>query len=46
MAREATLLEDRANGIAERFDYNVEFKPVAEEDPQVGPPTQMGVFRQ
>jgi 3' terminal RNA ribose 2'-O-methyltransferase Hen1 len=35
-----------ANGIAERFDYNVEFKPVAEEDPQVGPPTQMGVFRQ
>jgi len=24
----------------------VEFKPVAEEDPQVGPPTQMGVFRQ
>ncbi len=35
-----------ANGIAERFDYKVEFKPVAEEDPQVGPPTQMGVFRQ
>ncbi len=35
-----------ANGIAERFGYTLEVKPVAEEDPQVGPPTQMGVFRQ
>ena len=32
-----------ANGIAERFGYNVEIKPVADEDPQVGSPTQMGV---
>lgn len=34
-----------ANGIAERFGYKVELKPVGEEDPQVGSPTQMGVFR-
>ena len=35
-----------ANGIGERFGYAVEFKPVGEEDQQVGAPTQMGVFRQ
>jgi hypothetical protein len=35
-----------ANGIGERFGYRVEFKPVGEEDQQVGAPTQMGVFRQ
>jgi 3' terminal RNA ribose 2'-O-methyltransferase Hen1 len=35
-----------ANGIAERFGYSVEFKPVGEENHQVGAPTQMGVFRQ
>ena len=34
-----------ASGIAERFGYTVETKPVGEEDSQVGPPTQMGVFR-
>jgi 3' terminal RNA ribose 2'-O-methyltransferase Hen1 len=34
-----------ANGIAGRFGYKVELKPVGEEDPQVGSPTQMGVFR-
>jgi 3' terminal RNA ribose 2'-O-methyltransferase Hen1 len=34
-----------ANGIAERFGYSVELKPVGEEDLQVGAPTQMGVFR-
>lgn len=33
------------NGIARRFGYTAELKPVGEEDPQVGPPTQMGVFR-
>ena len=35
-----------SNGIGERFGYKVEFKPVGEEDQQVGAPTQMGVFRQ
>jgi 3' terminal RNA ribose 2'-O-methyltransferase Hen1 len=35
-----------AGGIAQRFGYKVQFKPVGEEDPQVGSPTQMGVFRQ
>ncbi|HEY6373466.1 MAG TPA: 3' terminal RNA ribose 2'-O-methyltransferase Hen1 [Candidatus Sulfotelmatobacter sp.] len=31
--------------VAERFGYVVRFLPVGEEDAQVGPPTQMGVFR-
>ena len=30
--------------VAERFGYTVRFLPVGEEDAQVGPPTQMGVF--
>jgi 3' terminal RNA ribose 2'-O-methyltransferase Hen1 len=30
--------------MAERFGYKVRFLPVGEEDPQVGAPTQMGVF--
>jgi hypothetical protein len=34
-----------AEGIAERFGYQVEFKPVGDADPIVGPPTQMGVFK-
>jgi 3' terminal RNA ribose 2'-O-methyltransferase Hen1 len=33
-----------AAGVARRFGYAVEFRPVGEEDPEVGPPTQMGVF--
>jgi len=33
-----------AEGIAERFGYAVRFLPVGDEDPQVGPPSQMGVF--
>jgi 3' terminal RNA ribose 2'-O-methyltransferase Hen1 len=33
-----------ARGISERFGYGVRFLPVGEEDPQVGAPTQMGVF--
>jgi hypothetical protein len=28
-----------------RFGYAVEFRPVGEEDQQVGAPSQMGVFR-
>jgi len=34
-----------ATGIAEKFGYQVEMKGVGEEDPQLGSPTQMGVFR-
>jgi len=33
-----------AGGIASRFGYSVRFLPVGEEDPVVGPPTQMAVF--
>lgn len=33
-----------AEGVAERFGYAVRFLPVGEEDSQVGPPTQMGIF--
>jgi 3' terminal RNA ribose 2'-O-methyltransferase Hen1 len=33
-----------ARGIAERFNYAVRFLPVGDEDPQLGAPTQMGVF--
>jgi 3' terminal RNA ribose 2'-O-methyltransferase Hen1 len=33
-----------ATDIASRFAYAVEFRPVGDEDPQVGPPTQMAVF--
>jgi len=35
-----------ANEIGERYEYKVEFKPVGDEEQQVGAPTQMGVFRQ
>jgi 3' terminal RNA ribose 2'-O-methyltransferase Hen1 len=33
-----------ASGIAERFGYSVRFLPIGDEDPEVGAPTQMGVF--
>lgn len=33
-----------ANEVAGRFGYAVRFLPVGAEDPEVGPPTQMGVF--
>ncbi|MBH8575723.1 3' terminal RNA ribose 2'-O-methyltransferase Hen1 [Nostocaceae cyanobacterium CENA369] len=33
-----------ANKVAERFGYTVQFQPVGTEDPEVGSPTQMGVF--
>jgi 3' terminal RNA ribose 2'-O-methyltransferase Hen1 len=34
-----------ASRVAERFGYHVQFLPVGPDDPQVGPPTQMAVFR-
>ncbi|MGV9877942.1 3' terminal RNA ribose 2'-O-methyltransferase Hen1 [Streptomyces sp. NPDC003006] len=33
-----------ARQVAERHGYDVEFTPVGDEDPEVGPPTQMAVF--
>lgn len=33
-----------ARNITERFGYRAKFVPVGGEDPQCGPPTQMGVF--
>ncbi|MEH2110904.1 3' terminal RNA ribose 2'-O-methyltransferase Hen1 [Nostoc sp.] len=34
-----------ANQVAAGFSYTVEFQPIGTEDPEVGSPTQMGVFR-
>jgi 3' terminal RNA ribose 2'-O-methyltransferase Hen1 len=33
-----------ANGVATRFGYSVTYRPVGDDDSQVGPPTQMAVF--
>ncbi|MGW0535188.1 3' terminal RNA ribose 2'-O-methyltransferase Hen1 [Streptomyces sp. NPDC003032] len=33
-----------ARQVSERHGYDVEFAPVGDEDPEVGPPTQMAVF--
>lgn len=33
-----------ANGVAVRYGFNVRFAHVGEEDPHVGPPTQMAIF--
>lgn len=40
-----TEFEAWAHDVAARFGYGVEFLPVGEPDPTLGPPTQMGVFR-
>lgn len=32
-------------GVAERHGYAVQFLPVGPDDPELGPPTQLGVFR-
>ncbi|WP_308036100.1 3' terminal RNA ribose 2'-O-methyltransferase Hen1 [Streptomyces rhizosphaericus] len=34
-----------AGQVAERHGYAVEFRPVGPEDPEVGPPTQLALFR-
>lgn len=36
--------ETWANALAQRFGYTVRFLPIGPEDPQVGAPTQMGIF--
>jgi 3' terminal RNA ribose 2'-O-methyltransferase Hen1 len=33
-----------ANGVCERTGYSVRFEPIGEDDPEVGPPTQLAVF--
>ncbi|MGR3934053.1 3' terminal RNA ribose 2'-O-methyltransferase Hen1 [Streptomyces sp. BRA346] len=37
---------DWARAVAERHGYVVEFRPVGPEDPEVGAPTQLALFRQ
>ncbi len=34
-----------AQSVAERFGYTVEFRGVGTENPELGSPTQMGLFR-
>ncbi|MEU4293432.1 3' terminal RNA ribose 2'-O-methyltransferase Hen1 [Kribbella sp. NPDC026596] len=34
-----------AVGVADRYAYTVEFRPVGPDDPEVGPPTQLALFR-
>jgi 3' terminal RNA ribose 2'-O-methyltransferase Hen1 len=36
--------ESWAQRVAERFGYSIRFLPIGPEDPEVGSPTQMGVF--
>ncbi|MBC3982292.1 3' terminal RNA ribose 2'-O-methyltransferase Hen1 [Streptomyces sp. AC536] len=33
-----------AEGVARRYGYGVEFRPVGPDDPEVGPPTQLALF--
>ncbi|MCE7008607.1 3' terminal RNA ribose 2'-O-methyltransferase Hen1 [Kibdelosporangium philippinense] len=33
-----------ADSVAERYDYHVRYLPVGQDDPEVGPPTQLAVF--
>jgi 3' terminal RNA ribose 2'-O-methyltransferase Hen1 len=37
--------QEWATGVAQRFGYTVQFLPVGAEDPAVGAPTQMGLFK-
>jgi len=39
-----TEFQSWATGIAERFGYSARFVPVGPEDPELGSPTQMGIF--
>jgi 3' terminal RNA ribose 2'-O-methyltransferase Hen1 len=36
---------DWADGVAERYGYDVEYRPIGPEDPELGPPTQLALFR-
>lgn len=37
--------QDWGNGLAQKNNYSVEFKPIGEEDEKVGAPTQMAIFK-
>ena len=37
--------ESWANAVAEANDYSVEFLPIGDEEPKVGAPSQMGIFK-
>src|SRR5262249_17835105 len=37
-------LRNWADSVASRFGYAVTYRPVGDDDPEVGPPTQMAVF--
>ncbi|TCC51236.1 3' terminal RNA ribose 2'-O-methyltransferase Hen1 [Kribbella capetownensis] len=41
-----TEFQSWAHEVARVFGYRVEFRPVGAEDPEVGPPTQLALFRQ
>ena len=34
-----------AKAVGDRRGYTVEFRPVGDDDPEVGPPTQLALFR-
>ncbi|BDA69478.1 hypothetical protein CAL7716_036440 [Calothrix sp. PCC 7716] len=34
-----------ANNVAQRFGYTVQFQPIGDNDPEIGAPTQMGIFK-
>jgi hypothetical protein len=34
-----------ASEVASSFGYTVHYEPIGDDDPEVGPPTQMAVFR-
>ncbi|MBR8839669.1 MAG: 3' terminal RNA ribose 2'-O-methyltransferase Hen1 [Stigonema ocellatum SAG 48.90 = DSM 106950] len=40
-----TEFQNWANSVAERFSYTVQFQTIGQEDPEVGSPTQMALFR-
>jgi 3' terminal RNA ribose 2'-O-methyltransferase Hen1 len=37
--------QDWAQGVCRSYGYEVEFRPVGPDDPEVGPPTQLALFR-
>ncbi len=37
--------EQWAQGVAQRHGYSVQFHPIGDADPELGPPTQLGVFQ-
>lgn len=40
-----TEFQDWAHGVCRAYGYEVEFQPVGPDDPEVGPPTQLALFK-